>query len=572
MHKTLIFFVTLAAAVALAVIGTTPPGPVGVDAPANAFSAGRAMTDVRRIASRPHPSGSSELVALRRYLLDRLNETGLSVRLQQGTFPPEAVGVLNNRSGDRGAQIPLVNIIATLPGNDRDLPAVLLMAHYDSVFGSPAAADDGAGVASVLETLRALSHETGRRRDVLVVLTDGEESGLNGAQLFFAEAPERHRVGAIINLETRGGGGTANLFQTSAMNGDVVRFWSSASSQPAGTSLATFIYSLLPNDTDLSVALPHGSPAWNFAFIGKPELYHSPMATAENLDEGALQQMGTQTLDLARALVQAPEIPARSPDVAFFDVFGLFVVHYAPAWGWAMLVLGIAGYGVAAAREFSGRAFAGGAARLILLAVGGGVLLTVLNVLSGAGADANYYDRLAAIPMLQVMALMACLELSITLLGRRPDTPSGHVGMAAPVILMAAAMQALAPVAAYVLVIPIMLCGIAAALRARAPGTLATAWSMLSGALVGGYAFLLGFALLQAVGPTMLAVAVLPLMIACIALVPLRSELGLSVWLRGLQAALVLAALGMALWIRFDPIAPTIAVYSEQRLPSAKIP
>lgn len=37
-------------AIALAVWGTTPPAPRGLDAPASDFAAGRAMTDVRVIA------------------------------------------------------------------------------------------------------------------------------------------------------------------------------------------------------------------------------------------------------------------------------------------------------------------------------------------------------------------------------------------------------------------------------------------------------------------------------------------------------------------------------------------
>lgn len=570
MHKTLIFFATLAAAAILAVIGTTPPSPLDSDDAPDAFAAGRAMADVRRIARTPHPSGSAELAGLRGYLVDRLEETGLTVRVQEGTFPAEAVAILNQRSGDQAASIPLVNVIATLPGKDRRLPAIALMAHYDGVFGSPAAADDGAGVASILEALRALAREKDRARDVLVVFTDGEESGLNGARLFFAKAPERHRIGAIINLETRGGGGTANLFQTSAMNGNVARFWARSSSEPAGTSLATFIYSLLPNDTDLTVALPQGAPAWNFAFIGRPGLYHSPLATPANLDEGALQQMGAQTLDLARALATARELPGQAPDIVFFDVFGLFVAHYAPAWGWAMLVVGIAGYLVGMGRERSWRDFAGGAGRTLGLILAGGALLTVLNLISGAGSGANYYDRLAAIPMLQVMALLACLELALMVLGKKPYNASGLAGMAAPVILLALGMQTFAPVAAYILVLPVMLGGIAATLRRHGPNLVATIFGAVAGALVAGYAFLLGFSLLQAVGPTMLAVAVLPLLIACIALVPLRPVISAHPGWRVFELLLLFSTLALALWIRFDPIAPTVAVYSEQRLPSAK--
>ena len=53
-----------------------------------------------------------------------------------------------------------------------------------------------------------------------------------------------------------------------------------------------------------------GAPGFNFAFIGRPELYHSPLATPDALDRGALQDLGRQALDLTRALADAPSLDA----------------------------------------------------------------------------------------------------------------------------------------------------------------------------------------------------------------------------------------------------------------------
>ena len=47
-------------------------------------------------------------------------------------------------------------LVGVLPGQDRSLPPILLMAHYDSVPASPGAADDAAGVAAILESVRAI--------------------------------------------------------------------------------------------------------------------------------------------------------------------------------------------------------------------------------------------------------------------------------------------------------------------------------------------------------------------------------------------------------------------------------
>ena len=556
--------VALVLALVLAVLGTTPPRPAPVDAPPEAFSAARAMKDIERIARAPHPSGSAEHAALRGYLMQRLGELGLTVRTQEGQFPADARAELDRRGGKAAPRVPLTNVLGLLRGSDPNLPALALMAHYDSVPGSPAAADDGAGVASILETLRALSLDRQRKRDVLVILTDGEESGLLGARMFFAQAQEERRIGAIVNLETRGGGGKANLFQTSARNGDVARLWAQTAPHPAGTSLATFIYSVLPNDTDLTVALPHGYSAWNFAFIGRPGLYHSPLATAANLDRGSLQQMGEQTLGLAQALTKANDLPRRAPDLVFFDVFGLFAVHYAPSWGWAMLAVALVGYGLLVLRRPEPAEMLRGAGRMLALVVLTGALLWALNMASGADGPVNYYDRLAAIPRLQVVAFCASLAMTVFLLGRRPVSVSGEAGLVLPVWLGAAAFQAFAPSAAYVLTVPLLLGGAMALMRGLAPGREPRVLLVIVAALVTGYALLLGYSLLQAVGPALPMVCVLSLLMAVPVLVPLRAPLPVGT-VRGTAGLLLVAALGVALWVRWDAPAASIATYDQVR-------
>lgn len=556
--------VALLLALVLAVLGTTPPRPVPVDAPPEAFSAGRAMKNIERIARAPHPSGSAEHAALRGYLMQRLGELGLTVRTQEGHFPADARAELDRRGGKAAPRVPLTNVLGLLRGSDPSLPALALMAHYDSVPGSPAAADDGAGVASILETLRALSLDRQRKRDVLVILTDGEESGLLGARMFFAQAPEARRIGAIVNLETRGGGGKANLFQTSARNGEVARLWAQTAPHPAGTSLATFIYSVLPNDTDLTVALPHGYSAWNFAFIGRPGLYHSPLATAANLDRGSLQQMGEQTLGLAQALTKASDLPRRAPDLVFFDVFGLFAVHYAPSWGWAMLAVALVGYGLLVLRRPEPFELLRGVGRMLALVVLTGALLWALNMVSGADGPVNYYDRLAAIPRLQLIALCASLAMTVFLLGRRPVSVSGEVGLVLPVWLVAAAFQAFAPSAAYVLTVPLLLGGAAALMRGLTPGREPRVLLVIVAAPITGYALLLGYSLLQAVGPALPMVCVLSLLMAVPVLVPLRAPLPVGA-VCGTAGLLLVAALGVALWVRWDAPAASIATYEQVR-------
>ena len=102
-------------------------------------------------------------------------------------------------------------------------------------------------------------------------------------------------------------------------------------STPSTTSLAAFLYSVLPNDTDFTHAVEAGMAGFNIAFIGEPFHYHSVTSTPATLDQASLQHMGGQALDLTRALVQAETLPGQAPDAIFSDVFGLFTLAY-PAW------------------------------------------------------------------------------------------------------------------------------------------------------------------------------------------------------------------------------------------------
>ena len=71
----------------------------------------------------------------------------------------------------------------------------------------------------------------------------------------------------------------------------------------------------------------------------------------------------------------------------------------------------------------------------------------------------------------------------------------------------------------------------------------------------------LGHFIMQGVGPVMPSVAALTLALGAAAMLPLWPGLALRT---SRNAAIVLSALaiGMALWIRLDPVADTIAVYS----------
>ena len=114
----------------LAALAYAPPPPLGADAPAEKFSAARAKSLLDSIAHRPRPMGTEEHARVRDDLVARLTALGLEARVEEKT-------VLRWRRGRLvGARV--ANLVARLPGRGRD-GAILLMAHYDSVPGSPGA-------------------------------------------------------------------------------------------------------------------------------------------------------------------------------------------------------------------------------------------------------------------------------------------------------------------------------------------------------------------------------------------------------------------------------------------------
>lgn len=306
-----------------------PPDAVPADASESQFSSIRAMEHLTTIAAGPHRTGSPQHKVVRDYLFTQFKELGLDPQIQKTQalrqWPSPEISSMYTVTAT------VENIMARLPGTDNS-KAVLLMAHYDSVPGSCGASDDGAGIVTMLETLRALNAAPPLKNDVIFLVTDGEEIGLLGAQAFVDEHPWADDVGLVLNFEARGTSGPVFMFETSGPNAWLTAEFGKAAPYPTANSLATEVYKRMPNNTDLTVFKNAGLAGLNFAFIGDGHRYHTRNDNIENTNENSVQHHGSYALALTRHFgnLDLAEIPGGN--AVYFNPIGFVFAQYSERW------------------------------------------------------------------------------------------------------------------------------------------------------------------------------------------------------------------------------------------------
>jgi len=302
--------------------------------PQSKFSTERALVHVKAISTRPHFVGSPEHAAVRDYIISDLRKLGLDPHIQEGFM---------SASGNWGGFCKAQNILARIPGTEKGKP-LLLLSHYDSApHSSLGAGDDGCGVATILESTRALlAAKEKTKNDIIILFSDGEELGLNGARLFVNAHPWAKDVGLVLNFEARGSGGPSFMFlETNKGNATLVKKFAKANPRyPASNSLAYSIYKLLPNDTDLTVFREEGDiDGFNFAFIDDHFDYHTAKDAYERLDRNTLEHQGTYLMPLLKYFGNENlETLKSDKDYVYFSFPFLHLVYYPFSWIVPMLL------------------------------------------------------------------------------------------------------------------------------------------------------------------------------------------------------------------------------------------
>ncbi len=299
------------------------------------FSTDLALQHVKRISEKPHAVGFEGHAEVREYIVAELEKMGLETTIQEGYT-----------AGDWGNLSKAVNILARIKGSESG-KALMLLSHYDSgPHSSYGASDAGSGVATILEGIRAFKASNSKpKNDIIILITDAEELGLNGADLFVKEHPWKNDVGLVLNFEARGSGGPSYmLIETNRGNATLIKEFTKANPEyPVANSLAYSIYKMLPNDTDLTVFREDGDiEGFNFAFIDDHFDYHTAKDSYDRLDKNTLAHQGSYLMPLLHHFSNADLNTLKSVDDSiYFNVSFFKLVSYPFEWIWPMFGIAI---------------------------------------------------------------------------------------------------------------------------------------------------------------------------------------------------------------------------------------
>jgi len=303
------------------------------DAPLAEFSTKRALEQVKNISQQPHFVGSQNHDVVANYLVKELQNLGLETSFQEGFA-----------FSDWGTLTKCKNILARIKGSNSN-KALLLLSHYDSAphSYSKGASDAGSGVATILESVRAFTNSKKQHKnDIIILFSDAEELGLNGAALFVTQHHWAKEVGLVLNFEARGSSGPSYmLMETNAGNAGLVKEFSAANAQyPVSNSLMYSVYKMLPNDTDLTVFREQGNiQGYNFAFIDGHYNYHTAQDDLNHLDKNTLAHQGKYLMPLLGYFSNADlnTTQATEDDVYFSIPFSF--ISYPFSWVLPMVIL-----------------------------------------------------------------------------------------------------------------------------------------------------------------------------------------------------------------------------------------
>ena len=296
-----------------------PPAALPKDAPADQFSAYRAIEHAFNCSSETHPAGSKNNDKVAAYLMNTLESWGI-----EAEFMVKPV-VEGNKVELQQA------VIARIPGTD-NTGAIAFSAHYDSVPYGPGATDDIGGCITMLEAARAFANQPRMRNDLLFIFADAEEVGGYGAKGFCSH-PLAENIGIISELDVRGTKGPALFYEYSDGNGALIRELREAKEagvMPVTNSLMYAIYEASPFGSDFTKFRNAGMKGYSLAYIDGFSWYHTANDSPEHISPESIQHFGSFVMGISKHFGNRDfaTVELASTDETFFNTVGFNLIQY----------------------------------------------------------------------------------------------------------------------------------------------------------------------------------------------------------------------------------------------------
>ncbi|MBA3459343.1 MAG: M20/M25/M40 family metallo-hydrolase, partial [Deltaproteobacteria bacterium] len=295
---------------ALAVLTACGPGE-----PGHGVDVDRTLAHVASLtAIGPRPGDSAKAREAAAYIETSIADAGgTPERYPVGAvdLPPITVMGVTYRSARRSESTdPNIVVRFGPPGR-----ALVIMAHYDTVHGSPGAVDNAAAVGVLVELARILARDP-PPYGVMLAFTANEEVGLVGAEALAARIGDD--VAFAIALDLVGGSGDLVLNGASEMIGAEEMRWLASAADRAGSTIRTPLAHRVVSRwwpqaerSDHGPFTRRGIRAIHFYNRGQDGewidlAYHSPRDVMERVDRSSVDELGRILHALARVAPPAP--------------------------------------------------------------------------------------------------------------------------------------------------------------------------------------------------------------------------------------------------------------------------
>ncbi len=256
------------------------------------YSLERVEEHLKQIAAKPHSTlyHKEEKDKVRSYIEEELKKNGLVVREYTYTNVPT----------HKQVNVDLTNVYGVLEGGQGSDTYLMLACHYDSASSNPqekggyscGMADDGYGVATILETVRFIKQNYPHRKVGLkVLITDGEELRLLGSKQAVEKNPEIFDgVSAVINVEARGTSGPVILGGINGKEKEVLEWYKKSMAASANS----FITGVQGNAgrSDFQNFCKLGLAGIDIMAIDEVENYHTTRDSLEQMSKESLRHYG----------------------------------------------------------------------------------------------------------------------------------------------------------------------------------------------------------------------------------------------------------------------------------------